>query len=321
MKRILFVDDEPHVLEGLRRMLHSMRAEWEMRFAPSGADALALLEHDPCDVIVSDMCMPGMDGAALLTAVRARYPHAVRLVLSGHSQQEMTVRSVAATHQFLAKPCDAETLKATVTRACALREWLADERLKQLVSQITTLPSLPALYWAIVEELHSPSTSTRRVGEIIGRDLSMTAKVLQLVNSAFFGLRRHVASPAEAASLLGLETIKALVLSVHVFQQVDQARVKPVGMEALWHHSLATGLLARRLSAAERRSGRIGDYALLAGLLHDVGKLILASQCAGAYGPVIELARAEHLPLCAAEQHVLHSTHAEGGADVLGLGG
>jgi HD-like signal output (HDOD) protein len=321
MKRILFVDDEPHVLEGLRRMLHSMRGEWEMRFAPSGAEALALLQRAPCDVIVSDMCMPGMDGAALLSAVRERYPDAVRLVLSGHSQQEMTVRSIGATHQFLAKPCDAETLKATVTRACALRELLADDRLKQLVAQIATLPSLPALYLAIVEELHAPNSSTRRVGEIIARDVGMTAKVLQLVNSAFFGLRRHVASPAEAASLLGLETIKSLVLSVHIFQQANQVRVKPLAMEALWHHSLATGLFARRLAAAEHRSSRIGDYALMAGLLHDAGKLILAAQCADAYRPAINLARAQHLTLCAAEKQVLHSTHAEVGAYLLGLWG
>jgi putative nucleotidyltransferase with HDIG domain len=321
MKRILFVDDEPNVLQGLRRMLHSMRAEWEMQFAGSGAEALILLARAPVDVIITDMRMPGMDGAALLTAVRDRYPNIVRLVLSGHAQQEMAVRSVGPIHQFLAKPCDAEILKATVTRACALRALLADDRLKRLVSQIATLPSLPALYLAIIEELQSANASAQRVGAIISRDVGMAAKVLHLVNSAFFGLRRHVASPGEAVKLLGLETIKSLVLSVHIFLQVERPRVQGVSMEALWHHSLATGTLARRIAVAESVPGRIADYALMAGLLHDVGKLILISRCTDAYAATLTLARAEHLPLCEAERRTLHSTHAEVGAYLLGLWG
>src|SRR5262245_37814840 len=100
MKKILFVDDEPNVLQGLERMLRSMRHEWEMQFAMSGPAALERLAEQTFDVIVSDMRMPGMTGAQLLTEVSQRHPHIVRIILSGQADQEDILRSVGPTHQY-----------------------------------------------------------------------------------------------------------------------------------------------------------------------------------------------------------------------------
>jgi len=218
-KRVLFVDDEPRILDGLKRMLRHMRDEWEMSFVESGEAALKVLESARFDVVVSDMRMPGMDGAELLTRVMERYPQIVRIVLSGHADKEMILKTVRPAHQYLSKPCDPEKLRSTVARASALRGLLADELLKQLVSQMSTLPSAPSLYNEVMNELRSGEGSVQRVGEIVSKDVGMTAKILQVVNSAFFGVPRHVESPAQAVSLLGLETIKALALSAQVFSQ------------------------------------------------------------------------------------------------------
>ncbi|MEO7650489.1 MAG: response regulator, partial [Bryobacteraceae bacterium] len=105
MKQLLFVDDEPKVLEGLKRSLRPMREDWNMSFVTSGAEALQTLEQAPFDVIVSDMRMPVMDGAQLLNEVRQRFPQVVRIVLSGQSDKELIYQSIAATHQYLDKPC------------------------------------------------------------------------------------------------------------------------------------------------------------------------------------------------------------------------
>lgn len=320
-RRILFVDDEPKVLQGLRRMLRPMRNEWDMAFADSGEEALRVLAEAPFDVVVSDMRMPGMDGAQLLTEVMRRYPHIVRIVLSGHSEKECILRSVGPTHQYLAKPCDSAQLKSIIARACALRDLLSDELLRKLVSQMNTIPSLPETYVQIVEALQSEDVSIQKVGEIIARDVGMTAKVLQLVNSAFFGIRRHVSDPAQAATLLGADTLKALVLSVHIFSQLDHARVEGFNLERLWNHSLATGALAKRIAAAEDCSKEARDHALLAGLVHDAGKLIIAANLPERYGPVMELVRTEGLSVWEAERRVLLTTHAEIGAYLFGLWG
>ena len=232
-KRIIFVDDEPNLLKGLSRMLRPLREEWEMLFVGSGSDALAALEKDAFDVVVSDMRMPGMDGAQLLAEVAQRYPQIVRIVLSGHMDKEMIYRSVGRAHQYLAKPCDAARLKSTVARACTIRDSLADKFLKELVAGMKSLPSLPSLYIELVEYLQSPEASIQTVGKIIARDVGMTAKILQLVNSAFFGLSRKVGSPSQAVSLLGLDTIRALVLSVQAFSQFDETNLPGFHTESL----------------------------------------------------------------------------------------
>ena len=145
-KQILFVDDEPMVLNGFQRTLRKMRTEWDMAFTSSGKEALDILGQQPMDVIVSDLKMPEMDGAQLLTEVKKRHPHVVRIILSGHLEHEMTLKSVQYAHQSLSKPCDAEILKQTLAKLFALRDILSDESIKKIVSQIESLPSLPSIY-------------------------------------------------------------------------------------------------------------------------------------------------------------------------------
>ena len=180
MRSILFVDDEIKVLRGLERQLHRMRSEWDMSFANSGAEALNLLGQKPAEVVVTDMMMPGMDGAQLLAEVKKRNPDTVRIVLSGHSDRESVLRLVGPAHQYLCKPCNCEDLLAAIRRAFALRELLRDDALKQLVSNIVSLPTLPGLFVQLTEELQRPDPSGERLADIVSNDISMTTKLLQL---------------------------------------------------------------------------------------------------------------------------------------------
>ncbi|HSV92346.1 MAG TPA: HDOD domain-containing protein, partial [Desulfobacterales bacterium] len=262
---VMFVDDEPLVLQGLQRMLRPERERWDMRFARSGAEALGLLEREPFDAVVSDLRMPEMDGAALLAAVMDRYPHMARIVLSGEMDRELTFRTVHCAHQFLSKPCDADTLKQTLARASSLRRLLNDRKLKSLLPRLESLPSLPALYTEILAEIQAPNSSFRKVGDLVARDLGMTAKILQLVNSAFFGLARRVASPQDAVSLLGYDTVRALVLSAKIFSQVDLSRIPGLWLDALWQHSFSTSLFARAIGVGEKLPRKAQDEAFTAG--------------------------------------------------------
>src|SRR5690606_34045961 len=126
VRRILFVDDEPHVLDGLRDLLHKRLREWEMSFALGGQEALTLLETRPFDVVISDMRMPGIDGVTLLRLVKERYPAIARIVLSGQAERDAVVNALPVAHQFLSKPCDVEVLYAVVERACGLQGLLQD---------------------------------------------------------------------------------------------------------------------------------------------------------------------------------------------------
>ncbi|MBW2059479.1 MAG: HDOD domain-containing protein [Deltaproteobacteria bacterium] len=320
-RRILFVDDEPRVLQGLQRMLRSMRHEWQMAFAGGGKEALEVLSREPFDVVVSDMRMPAMDGAELLAEVRRRHPEIVRIVLSGHSEKELILKSVLPAHQYLSKPCDPEVLKSAVGRASALRDLLRGDRLKQVVSQMDSLPSLPSLYAEIVEALHSPDTSIQEVGEIISKDVGMTAKILQLVNSAFFGLCQHVSSPVQAATLLGLETMKALVLSVQIFSEFDRSALSGPSLESLREHSIMTGVIAKAIAREEQPGEAAVDDAFMAGMLHDTGKLVLAAKFPQEYRQTTARAQEKGIPIHRAELEIFGTTHSEVGAYLMGLWG
>ena len=136
MKTLLFVDDEPRVLQGLQRQLRPMRHEWDMNFVESGRQALEFMAAQPVDIIISDMMMPGMDGSQLLSEVLKRHPQTVRIVLSGHAEREAVLRLVGPAHQYLSKPCDADELRKAIVRAFSLRDLLGNEQLKRLTTRI-----------------------------------------------------------------------------------------------------------------------------------------------------------------------------------------
>jgi HD-like signal output (HDOD) protein/CheY-like chemotaxis protein len=321
MNTLLFVDDEPRVLQGLQRQLRAMRQEWEMHFVESGGQALDYMAAHPVDIIVSDMMMPRMDGSQLLGEVLKRHPQTVRIVLSGHAERESVLRLVGPAHQYLSKPCDADELRKAIVRAFALRDLLGNERLKQLTTRIKNLPSLPALQNQLTEELRKDSPDMEHIGAIVSRDIGMTAKILQLVNSAFFGLAQPVNSPADAAVYLGLNTLRSLVLSMGIFSQYDQHASRFFSLEALAQHSWITGAMARKVAQSERLDFKVVEQCFLAGLLHDTGQLVLAFGLPEEYAGVIARARSESLPLWQVEQECFGATHADVGAYLLALWG
>jgi HD-like signal output (HDOD) protein/CheY-like chemotaxis protein len=319
-KRILFVDDEAMILQGLQRMLRSMRAEWEMEFVEGAEAALRLLIQKPFDVIVSDMRMPRMNGAELLTEVMKRHPTTVRLILSGYADRDLMLKCVGSTHQYLAKPCDTDSLKATIARASNLEDSFRNERLKTLIRQMRHLPSIPTLYTQVVKKTSRDDTSVEEIGSLIGRDISMTAQVLKLANSAFFGLQQQLSNPEEAVSYLGLDTIKSLVLSIHAFSQFEKAETGALKIESLWSHSLQVASSAKRISKLEGQDPKTAEEAFTAGLLHDIGKLVLAVNLPGEYAEAVRLAQSG-LELSLAEQQVFGSNHADVGGYLIGLWG
>lgn len=276
MKHVLFVDDEASILSGLRRMLRPYRHEWEMAFAESGEQAIAMMKDTPFDVVVSDMKMPGMNGVELLTKIKELYPDSIRIALSGHAEMELLLESVQVTHQFLAKPSDAEHIRNVIAQALALREMLKDEKLRSCIASIDILPSLPTLYTRVTQIAAAPDGTLRDIGRTVGEDISMSAKILQIVNSAFFGLAREVSSPEEATTILGLDVIRALILNVKIFSSYDQSKCA-LNLEQLNRHSQRVGLLAHQIAKHEGLPRKICDLSLMSGMMHDIGKLVLAT--------------------------------------------
>jgi HD-like signal output (HDOD) protein/CheY-like chemotaxis protein len=320
-KRVLFVDDDQNVLDGLKRTLHGMRSEWQMVFSTSGPEALLKLEESAFDVIVTDMRMPGMSGAELLAKVVERHPNVVRIVLSGTVEHDLVLRSATTAHQYLVKPCDAATLRSTLNAALRIRAMLTSPKLRTIVSRMTSLPSLPSMYSKLVESLNNSEISSRELGEIIAQDVGMTTKILQLANSAFFGLYRYIANPSEAAVYLGIDTIRALTLSTSVFSAFQPTGVTQVFIAQLQRHSMMTGTGAAAIAKAENLPKKACDSSLIGGFLHDVGKLILAANYPKEYEDVLTASQQQKLPCHETELQIFGATHGEIGGYLLWLWG
>jgi len=321
MKRILFVDDDPAQIVLLRKAFAGLESEWETLFFRRPAEALEEARNRPFDAIITDMRMPGMTGADLLAVVREEVPSALRIILSGTVVENEASRAVGPAHMWLPKPCNVDFLYSVIERGTAWRAFLTEGRVADCVGRLETLPSVPQLYLSLVEELRSPDTSFRRVAEIIAQDPGMAAKLLKMVNSAFFGLNCTVTNLDQAVGILGLTMIKALVLSVKVFSEFDQRKIPEFSIDRLMNHSVAVSSMARTMVRAETKDRRLCDDAFVAGLLHDIGKLILADNMPKEYAGVLRSAAEDRNSLREGENKVFGATHAEVGAYLLALWG
>jgi putative nucleotidyltransferase with HDIG domain len=316
LKRILFVDDEVNVLDGLRNVLRKQRREWDMVFAHGAEAALAEFEKAPFDVIVSDMRMPGMDGAQLLQTVKDRYPGTARIVLSGHAEHEAVMRTLPVAHQYLSKPCDEEQLRSVITRTCNLHSLLQDDTIRQVLSHFDALPSAPQVYWEITAAANRPNTSLRDISTIVERDPALVAKVLQLVNSAYFGLAHRLTSIAQAVQYLGLDLIKGLALTDRVFAGAT-VKCEYFSVETLQKHSLLTARVAKKATAGSPKA----DEVFAAAIVHDIGKILLASGFPDRFAEAARKAAESGEPLHRVEPEIFGTTHAEVGAFLLGMWG
>lgn len=317
-KRILFVDDDENLLESLRDALRPHRRRWEMKFVTSGEDALAAIDGANVDVVISDLRMPSMDGATLLEQVRLRAPTAVRIVLSGHAELRVVARAAGVAHQLLAKPCETDQLVGVIERACAIKGTIAKVELNRTAVGASVLPSVPHLYLELTEAMASGEATIEGVSRIIEQDMGMAAKILQLANSAYFGRRQPVSAINEAVVYLGLDAVQALVLQAETFNQLRlDAPIENFDLDRLQRHCWHVGSVARKLLSD--RPVQKGAFA--AGLLHDVGILVLAVQDRDALSRILLVAHEQQRPLYQVERELCQVTHAEIGAHMLALWG
>ncbi len=312
-KNILFVDDEPNILQGLRRMLRVMKEEWDVSFANSGLEALKILTTKEFDIIVSDIRMPEMDGVELLKKVREHFPKVIRIALTGEMGDRLGFKAARVVNQCLFKPISIEQLRDAIDRASSLQENLANDAIKECVVKMEHLPSLPDLYEEIKRAVDCSQASMGDVADIISKDLAMTAKILQLANSAFFGISSRIDSIKQAITMLGLELIADLILTVHLFSSYDDKMCPGFSISKLWGRSLEVASLAHTIAKSEKQSQDVIDGSFLTGILVDIGKLILAVNFPDKYKEVIEKTNSDPSYDCRAEQELFSTTHAEVG--------
>ena len=319
--RLVLVDNEHHIADAHRRALRMVRPEWKVVLATNIPAAIAALEAEPTDVFIGELGRSPADGAALFETVRHRWPSTVRIALSEYAERSVALRLERCVHRFLHKPCDTYMLATVIERSSALRTLVNDPAVVAAIGGLEAFPRPPVTVQALEKVLADPDAGVIAVAAVITRDAALTARLLRAVNSSFFGVGRQVTRVDAAVNFMGVSLVRAITL-------VDGAtRSFNVAPDVLdldeWNmHAVRVAASARDITLAMCPNDRaLADEAFLAGLLHDVGQVVLAGVAPLVWQQLERLARAERLPLQEVEQRHGRVSHALVGAYLLSLWG
>lgn len=316
--RLLFVDDEEMVLQGLKRQFRKYKKSWDMRFANSGQEALKMLEESPADVVVTDMRMPQMDGSELLTQVRDLYPETIRFVLSGQTDQGTLMTGLGSIHQFIQKPCEEGVLVSSIERARKLSGEITSRKCAAMAGKLTSLPVLTNTL-AELRRAIKDGDDCSELGEIVSRDPGLSCKLLQLVNSAFFGIPRKVESVRMAITLLGLQQLESICTSIALFDSVSKNDPSNGFVESIWRKCVDIGTCAAKLAEDEDRDADFQSNAQQAGMLSHIGRAMFVRSMPVKFERALHLSESEGIPLLDAEREVFGTTQDALSAYMLGM--
>lgn len=318
---ILFVDQEPRMKNALKRSFRHMRTAWDLRFATSPDEAIKALSRRPADVLVCAMQFPGMSGLELLKEIRDQFPQTVRIILSGTVNRDVLLSSVDIAHQYLTKPFEAEELEGVIRSAFFVKKLMDNPSLQKLVSRIRSLPCLPSIYTELIAEMRSDDASVLKIGNLIAKDPGLAAKLLKLANSSFFGRPQRIVNPIKAVGMLGLDMVRTVVLTTSILEDFNHLKSTQVSVEKMWEHAVITASLCKTIAQNEGLDNDTLEIAFCAGLLHDIGKLLIAAHLPESLDAIAQYMDQHQTTMAAAESYVLGTTHAAIGAYLLGLWG
>ena len=313
-KAILFVDDEEHILKALRRLF--AQTEYEVFFATSGRGALEIVAAEKIDLIISDMRMPEMDGYQLLKQVKTQYPAIMRVILSGYSDEQEIIKAIqdGSSRMYLMKPWDNEEFLTVIDRLLALKDLFASKNLLAVMNSLNRLPTLPTIY-ARICSLIEENAGAESIAAVIEEDPVITVRILQITNSVLYG--KKTGSVKEAIVFLGLANIKNIVLSVSILNSVHIEHNSHFTQDLLWRHVTLSNHIVQ-LIYKKLLHKKLPSISSAAGLLHDIGRLILLQYFPQQYQEITDQANTNStISICDLENNCLNISHEEMGGFLL----
>jgi putative nucleotidyltransferase with HDIG domain len=315
-KSILLAVEDPQALADIPQALGD---GWEATSVSSEADALAQLEQRSFDALLVDFNLGSPDASQLLSQALEKRPETIRFLFAHETDLALVAAYVSGPHEILPKPVELASLRGRIERGVAPDDSNCKPGGGDPDTGATASPAVPAVYSEVLKALDLPGVTKSQVGEIIAGDAALTSEILGLTNSAYLGLPSDITNPVEAVESLGLDTVKALVMALRFLAEHSQLNRCYLSLEKLWQHSTNVARLARDLMLFETKDRVLAAEALVAGLLHDLGKVVLASNFDDMYGRVHSLARKQPVALWDIEKEMFGASHGEIGACLVGM--
>lgn len=275
LPKILFVDDEDRILQGLKRMLRPLSSSYELLFASSADEALKIICKEKINIICSDMKMPQKDGAQLLAEIQNIAPSTIRLVLSGQAEESHILRALPYAHQYLPKPCDAINLRETIENVSYLSTKLPNAKIRESILRIRAIPSSKNVLVEFLALLGNTKPSVEDLAELAKMDIGISTKILHLISCGFLRAKTTACSMTEAIKIVGIDILKRLVDEYPIFYHpTDTESIKL--LEHINELAVLLGISLEEYSRTENFPAPELNY--LRGLSLLSGRIILATE-------------------------------------------
>ncbi len=321
MKRmkILFVDENSEQLTELEALLANELDRWDISYVEDGLSAIEKLENEKFDVVVTDLHMPIIDGHQLLVIVRERFPSVIRIVLSDSNNQKDILEVAPLVHRFITKSSSVNLLKRTIENTLYIHVDLDNSAIRKVLIKTTSLPSVPIVYNTLMEQIEHADFSLKDAADLISSDAGLAANILKHVNH--LGLDCEVSDIDQAVTLLGLDVIRGIALTTHIFHSVGDINIPHFSLKEYMEQSFLTALFAKQIVLIEEESRHLADEAFIAGLLHQLGTLVFVTNFPEKYSAVLERVFNADRPIISVEDNLLGISHPKVGAHLLALWG
>ncbi|MCD4651944.1 MAG: HDOD domain-containing protein [Candidatus Cloacimonetes bacterium] len=318
MLSILFFEPDKKDQKRFKKMFAKVSSQYRITFCDSQEAMYAELRKNFFDILIVNIHDTGLSGLDLISRLGKQYPDMIRVVLSDTEDQMLMLRASVVAHQYISKPYDLNTICQAIKRFTRVRELMGNSNLSKLISQMKNLPTPPVIYTQLMRKLKEDDISLSEIGKMIEQDIGMSAEILRVVNSAQFGVRKKVISPTQAVTLLGINMVKDLMLSTHLFSQYEEKPFLGISYKSIWNHGMSTAGICRKISSSEKLGNETTNAAFISGLLHGIGVLVLASEFPETYFETVMRAEKEDIPLQESEYIDFKASHFEVGAYLMG---
>lgn len=267
MKRILCVDDEVEILRSLKRAF--ILSDYEIFVASSAEEAFIIMRDNEIDMIISDMRMPIVDGYKFLSQVKMLYPDIIRIMLSGYSDEKLIIKAVQENivKSYIFKPWENKLLLGTVEKIFKLQDDMKDKNIDKIVGKFHDIPTISRSYKSIKESIEE-DLDFDIIAELIERDSAITAKILRIANSAFYGI--NTADIKKAITYLGMNNIRDIVMSTSIFESFERDYKAKEIYKKIWKHSFLTNKIMGYIYREVMKKAPSEIY-MTAGLMHNIG--------------------------------------------------
>ncbi len=325
MHTILFVDDESVLLE-FYKSYFKFREGWNAHLCSDPLSVQEILKNEPIDIIVSDLNMPGINGAELLSTVAENFPWVIRVILTSEANNNLSLKAVKYAHRCLKKPVNMAEIESEIENTLLVYKSEISRIVRTVLTGLDSIPVMPKVYTELISEIKKgEEASLHKIGDLVAEDPGMSMNILRVVNSPYFGSELTINKPEHAVTMLGLNVVKNLILTAELIDIFPLSPENSSLVDDIIHHSTLCSCLMTEIFAHEELNGKVSkedvEIAGSIGMFHDVGKIVLASEFPDLYQKVTAIHHHSDERLSSIEWQHLGVSHAEVGAYLMSLWG